>query len=111
MKDDVTGDGRMAKWGLLLNRPLGGGDGEELTVLATIEGTREEAEQQLGELVRGYHPKHPRRPVRKRVFRTVDGWLLMGDGSSGQVYNYRFLLCELEWDSGPLARAWTTART
>jgi hypothetical protein len=32
----------------------------------------------------------------------LGGWLLMGDGATGHAYNYRFTLCQLMWDSGPL---------
>ncbi|MFI9582829.1 hypothetical protein ACIHCQ_13510 [Streptomyces sp. NPDC052236] len=91
--------GTPAKWSLLLEQSHGA---PELSVVTTVEGTREEAEAQCGEVVRAYQPVHPRRPQRRRVFRTQDGWLLMGDGASGYAYTYRFTMCELVWDSGPL---------
>ncbi|MFH8559339.1 hypothetical protein [Streptomyces sp. NPDC017988] len=46
----------------------------------------------------------PRYPRRARRYRTADGWLLIGDGSSGVSYPYRFLICELGWDLGPVSQ-------
>ncbi|MEN8652297.1 hypothetical protein ABCR94_17250 [Streptomyces sp. 21So2-11] len=91
----------MVRWGLLLDKPAGRGDSKPLELLGTVDGTRESAEAQLRELVRRYRPSHPMRPKRTRIYRTVDGWMLIGDGASGQSFAYRFMMCELEWDSGP----------
>ncbi|WP_274563060.1 hypothetical protein [Streptomyces spiramyceticus] len=74
----------MARWGLLLDKPARHGEYIPLELLATVDGTREDAEAHLRELVRLYRPKHPMQPKRTRIYRTVDGWVLIGDGASGQ---------------------------
>ncbi|MFG2358191.1 hypothetical protein [Streptomyces sp. NPDC048521] len=94
----------MARWALLLDRPPGEGPyRKQYELMATIDGEREEAEARFAELVRLYQPRHPMYPVRMRRYRTGDGWMLIGDGSSGGVFTYHFLFTELEWDSGPIA--------
>jgi hypothetical protein len=98
----TTGDGRTARWALLLEKPAGVAAWEPYQTMATVDGTRAEAAERFGEFVRLYQPKHPRYPVRMRRYRTGDGWMLIGDGSSGSIFAYRFLFTELEWDSGPI---------
>ncbi|MFH8489806.1 hypothetical protein [Streptomyces longisporoflavus] len=39
-----------------------------------------------------YRPEHPRCPVRMRRYRTAGGWTVIGDGSSGASFPYRFPL-------------------
>ncbi|MDJ0464725.1 hypothetical protein [Streptomyces sp. H27-C3] len=91
----------MARWGLLLDNPAWHGEYKPMELLATVDGTRESAEAQLRELVRLYRPSNPTKPKRTRIYRTVDGWALICDGALGQSFPYRFMVCELEWDSGP----------
>ncbi|TGB08219.1 hypothetical protein [Streptomyces sp. MZ04] len=100
----MTGDGRRtARWALLMENPPGPGAWHLFEQMATVEGTHEEAVERFGEFVRLYRPKHPRYPVRVRRFRTGNGWMVIGDGSSGGSFPYRFSIAELEWDSGPIA--------
>jgi hypothetical protein len=99
----TTGDGRTARWVLLLMKPAGVFGREPYPTMATVDGTREEAVQRFGEFVRLYRPSHPSHPVRMRRFRTDDGWMVIGDGLSGSIFAYHFLITELEWDSGPIS--------
>ncbi|MEU8977879.1 hypothetical protein [Streptomyces sp. NPDC048309] len=93
----------MARWALLLDKPPGEGPyRRQYELMATVDGTHEEAMARFGEFVRLYRPKHPMYPVRMRRYRTGDGWMLVGDGSSGGVFTYHFMLTELEWDSGQI---------
>lgn len=98
-----TGDGRTARWVLLLEKPAGVFAREPYQTMATVDGTRAEAEQRFGEFVRIYQPRHPTHPVRVRRFRTGDSWMVIADGLSGSIFVYRFFITELEWDSGPIS--------
>ncbi|MCT2590586.1 hypothetical protein LHJ74_11820 [Streptomyces sp. N2-109] len=89
----------MARWGLLVHKDLGGNVPGLVEVLDEVDGTREEAEERMRHHIRYYNPRHPTSPKRKRLYRTADGWLLVGDGAFGRSYPYHFRVCELEWDS------------
>ncbi|MEV2252020.1 hypothetical protein AB0I94_15780 [Streptomyces sp. NPDC050147] len=93
----------MARWALMMENPPGPGAWHLFELMATVDGTREEAVERFAEFVRLYRPKHPRHPVRMRRYRTADGWMVIGDGSSGGSFPYRFSISELEWDSGPIS--------
>ncbi|MFJ2740161.1 hypothetical protein ACIO3O_10865 [Streptomyces sp. NPDC087440] len=108
----ITGDatpgtgpgGPVARWALLVHKPVVNGRSEPvpLELLGTFDGTYQDALQHLRGLVLEYRPRLPLRAQRVRRYRTSDGWLLVGEGSFGQSYPYRFVVHELEWDSGPL---------
>ncbi|WP_240653624.1 hypothetical protein [Streptomyces sp. AcE210] len=90
----------MATWGLIVEMTVGTGERKhiEASVLAHVEGSREEALAELGEWIGRYTPEHPRSPKRSRVFRTADGFLLVVDGA-WQSFSSRFTVAELVKDS------------
>ncbi|MFB8273151.1 MULTISPECIES: hypothetical protein [unclassified Streptomyces] len=90
----------MATWGLIVEMTVGTGERKhmEASVLAQVEGSREEALAELGEWIGRYTPEHPRSPKRSRVFRTADGFLLVVDGA-WQSFSSRFTVAELVKDS------------
>ncbi|MFF1567974.1 hypothetical protein ACFVY1_31415 [Streptomyces sp. NPDC058293] len=90
----------MATWGLIVEMTVGTGERKhmEASVLAHVEGSREEALAELGEWIGRYTPEHPRSPKRSRVFRTADGFLLVIDGA-WQTFSSRFTVAELVKDS------------
>ncbi|MFB7198389.1 hypothetical protein [Streptomyces sp. NPDC056240] len=90
----------MATWGLIVEMTVGTGERKhiEASVLAHVEGTREEALAELGEWIGRYTPEHPRSPKRSRIFRTADGYLLVVDGA-WQSFSSRFTVAELVKDS------------
>ncbi|WP_329436440.1 MULTISPECIES: hypothetical protein [unclassified Streptomyces] len=90
----------MATWGLIVEMTVGTGERKhmEASVLAHVEGSREEALAELGEWIGRYTPEHPRSPKRTRIFRTADGFLLVIDGA-WQTFSSRFTVAELVKDS------------
>ncbi|MFD5122968.1 hypothetical protein [Streptomyces sp. NPDC058385] len=90
----------MATWGLIVEMTVGTGERKhmEASVLAHVDGSREEALAELGEWIGRYTPEHPRSPKRTRVFRTADGFLLVVDGA-WQTFSSRFTVAELVKDS------------
>ncbi|MFF1400364.1 hypothetical protein ACFVZD_42190 [Streptomyces sp. NPDC058287] len=90
----------MATWGLIVEMTVGTGERKhiEASVLAHVEGSREEALAELGEWIGRYTPEHPRSPKRSRIFRTADGFLLVVDGA-WQSFSSRFTVAELVKDS------------
>ncbi|MEV6701554.1 hypothetical protein AB0M68_31065 [Streptomyces sp. NPDC051453] len=90
----------MATWGLIVEMTVGTGERKhmEASVLAHVEGSREEALAELGEWIGRYTPEHPRSPKRSRIFRTADGFLLVIDGA-WQTFSSRFTVAELVKDS------------
>jgi hypothetical protein len=90
----------MATWGLIVEMTVGTGERKhmEASVLAHVEGSREEALAELGEWIGRYTPEHPRSPKRSRIFRTADGFLLVVDGA-WQTFSSRFTVAELVRDS------------
>ncbi|MFD7205131.1 hypothetical protein [Streptomyces sp. NPDC059893] len=90
----------MATWGLIVEMTVGTGERKhmEASVLAHVEGSREEALAELGECIGRYTPEHPRSPKRTRIFRTADGFLLVIDGA-WQTFSSRFTVAELVKDS------------
>ncbi|MFE6760003.1 hypothetical protein ACFVDQ_41485 [Streptomyces sp. NPDC057684] len=90
----------MATWGLIVEMTVGTGERKhiEASVLAHVEGSREEALAELGEWIGRYTPEHPRSPKRSRAFRTADGFLLVVDGA-WQSFSSRFTVAELVKDS------------
>ncbi|MGW6144248.1 hypothetical protein [Streptomyces sp. NPDC055140] len=90
----------MATWGLIVEMTVGTGERKhmEASVLAHVEGSREEALAELGAWIGRYTPEHPRSPKRSRVFRTADGFLLVVDGA-WQSFSSRFTVAELVADS------------
>ncbi|WP_406339201.1 hypothetical protein [Streptomyces sp. NBC_00649] len=90
----------MATWGVIVEMTVGTGERKhmEASVLAHVEGSREEALAELGEWIGRYTPEHPRSPKRTRIFRTADGFLLVIDGA-WQTFSSRFTVAELVKDS------------
>ncbi|MFE2987536.1 hypothetical protein [Streptomyces sp. NPDC059262] len=90
----------MATWGLIVEMTVGTGERKhmEASVLAHVEGSREEALAELGEWIGRYTPEHPRSAKRSRIFRTADGFLLVVDGA-WQTFSSRFTVAELVKDS------------
>ncbi|MFH8790743.1 hypothetical protein [Streptomyces roseoverticillatus] len=90
----------MATWGLIVETTVGGEHKRTKTsVLAHVEGEREEALAELERRARDFVPQHPWNPKRRRFFRHGDGFLLVLDGSWQQSYSTRFTLAELLEDS------------
>ncbi|GAA2092148.1 hypothetical protein GCM10009801_58560 [Streptomyces albiaxialis] len=89
----------MPRWGVIVVED-GGQGWSTANVLAEYEAaTRAEAEELAKPYIRAYTPRHPMTPKRNRLYRTADGWLLLGEGSFQKQYPYHFRVCELEWDS------------
>ncbi|WP_406016214.1 hypothetical protein OG520_38305 [Streptomyces sp. NBC_00984] len=90
----------MAIWGLVIETTVGLGERKhaEAYVLTHVEGTREEALEELERRARGHTPEHPRSPKRRRLFREGDGFLLVIDGA-WQSFSTRFTVAELLDDS------------
>ncbi|NGO69530.1 hypothetical protein [Streptomyces boncukensis] len=91
----------MARWGLIVEElPVGGNALPLANVLAEFEAvSRREAEELAKPHIRAYTPRHPMTPKRNRLYRTADGWMLVGEGAFQKHYPYHFRVCELEWDS------------
>ncbi|MEV5506873.1 hypothetical protein [Streptomyces orinoci] len=90
----------MTTWGLIVEETLGGSNDkyQETTVLAQVDGTREEALAQLERRARRYVPRHPWNARRRRLFRHSDGFLLVVEGSLHD-FGTRFTVAELLEDS------------
>lgn len=89
------------RWGLIVEGQNNKQPFPLAELLAEFDGTREQAEEQAQEYIRNYTPRHPSPPQRTRLYRTADGWLLIGDGMRKRQYPYHFRVCELVSDSGP----------
>lgn len=90
----------MATWGLIVETTVGSSEGKhvEASVVAHVEGAREDALAELERRARVFRPEHPRNPKRRRLFRIGDGFLLVVDGA-WQDYSTRFTVAELLTDS------------
>ncbi|MEU6660197.1 hypothetical protein [Streptomyces sp. NPDC046821] len=90
----------MTTWGLIVETTVGMGERKhmEASVLAHVEGSREEAMAELERRAWRYIPEHPRNARRRRAYRTADGILLVMDGS-WQSFSTRFVVAELVGDS------------
>lgn len=104
---DDTGAGRkaerMARWGLLVEQNRGFGRETRvwsMGVLGHVEGTREEALEELRKKVEAFEPTHPRMVRRKVIYREPNGYLMMLDGS-WENFHCRFTVAEQVFDSAP----------
>ncbi|THA81168.1 hypothetical protein [Streptomyces sp. A0592] len=90
----------MTTWGLVVEATVGLGERKrtEAYVLTHVEGSREEALEELERRAREYSPEHPRSPKRRRLLRSSDGFLLVIDGA-WQSYATRFSIAELLEDT------------
>ncbi|WP_327284549.1 MULTISPECIES: hypothetical protein [unclassified Streptomyces] len=93
----------MTRWGLLVEQNLGSGSTHRVWtagVLGHVEGTREEALEELRRQAETFEPMHPRQVRRRVVYRTGDGFLVVLEGS-WQDFHCRFSLAEQLSDSAP----------
>ncbi|MEV6050715.1 hypothetical protein [Streptomyces sp. NPDC052107] len=90
----------MTTWGLVVETTVGIGERKhvEAQVVAHVSGTRAEALAELERRARRYAPEHPRSPVRRRLLKEADGFLLVVDGA-WQSFATRFTVAELLEDS------------
>ena len=90
----------MTTWGLVVETTVGIGDRKhvEATVVAHVEGDREEALAELERRARAYEPAHPFNHDRRRLLKDNDGFLLVVDGS-WRSFLTRFTVAELLEDS------------
>ncbi|MFC7302652.1 hypothetical protein ACFQVC_00290 [Streptomyces monticola] len=95
------------RWGLIVEHTDGMGDSKNwaATVLAHVDGTREQALAELEKRARGYSPQHPASPVSTRLYRTSDGGFLLVNEGSMRTYQCRFSVAELLYDSVEAERA------
>ncbi|MCC3769485.1 hypothetical protein, partial [Streptomyces sp. UNOC14_S4] len=68
------------------------------SVIAHVEGSRDEALRELEKRAWSYEPVHPYNPRRRRLFRTADGYALILDGAWDD-YVTHFTVAELLYDS------------
>ncbi|GAB2326549.1 hypothetical protein STREPTOSP366_17470 [Streptomyces variabilis] len=89
-----------ATWGLVVETTMGAGERKhtEATVVAHVEGSREEALAELERRARAYVPTHPFNHDRRRLLRDGDGFLLVVDGA-WRSFLTRFTVAELLEDS------------
>ncbi|WP_435255819.1 hypothetical protein [Streptomyces althioticus] len=89
-----------ATWGLVVETTVGSGERKhtEATVVAHVEGSREEALAELERRARAYVPAHPFNHDRLRLLRDGDGFLLVVDGA-WRSFLTRFTVAELLEDS------------
>ncbi|MDL2079142.1 hypothetical protein QNN03_22145 [Streptomyces sp. GXMU-J15] len=87
-------------WGLVVETTVGSADRKrtEASVVAHVEGTREEALAELERRARAHQPAHPLSPKRRRLLRDRDGFLLVVDGAWSSFLT-RFTVAELLEDS------------
>ncbi|MGA4982421.1 hypothetical protein [Streptomyces sp. GESEQ-13] len=87
-------------WGLVVETTVGTGERKhtEATVVAHVEGSREEALAELERRARAYVPAHPFNHDRRRLLRDNDGFLLVVDGA-WRSFLTRFTVAELLEDS------------
>ena len=73
----------MTTWGLVVETTVGTGERKHTgaTVVAHVEGSREEALAELERRARAYMPAHPFNHDRRRLLRDNDGFLLVVDGA------------------------------
>ncbi|RLV09729.1 hypothetical protein CTZ27_00170 [Streptomyces griseocarneus] len=90
----------MGTWGLIVETTVGGGERKHTSgsVVAHVEGSRDEALRELEKRAWSYEPRHPYNPKRRRLFRTTDGYELLVDGA-WDSYVTRFTVAELLYDS------------
>ena len=100
----------MARWGLIVEEMAGVySHNYSATVLEHFEGTREEAMDRLEARARSYTVRHPLNPVRSRLFRTGEGFLLVSNNATSG-YGCRFSVAELLTDSAEEKEAAAAAR-
>ncbi|WP_431993506.1 hypothetical protein [Streptomyces albogriseolus] len=87
-------------WGLVVETTVGAAERKhtEATVVAHVEGSREEALAELERRARAHVPTHPFNHKRRRLLRDGDGFLLVVDGA-WRSYLTRFTVAELLEDS------------
>lgn len=94
----------MPHWGLIVEQNIRG-DGSPQDKrwigyqLDSVEGTWEQAMQQLLEHVWHFRTRNPTNPRRRRVYREPNGFLLLVAGKTSD-YHARFSVCELLCDTG-----------
>ncbi|MFF4533656.1 hypothetical protein ACFY1P_30830 [Streptomyces sp. NPDC001407] len=90
----------MTTWGLIVETTVGTGDRKHTSgsVMAHLEGSRDEALRELETRARHYTPQHPMSARRSRLFRTTDGFDLVVDGV-WDTFLTRFTVAELLRDS------------
>ncbi|WP_416873111.1 hypothetical protein [Kitasatospora sp. SC0581] len=90
----------MARWALIVEETVGTGHDRTWgsKVLAEVEGSREEAVEELKRLVPSYTPQHPFNSRRRTLLRDGDTYLLVSQGSM-RDYHCVFKVWELLWDS------------
>ncbi|OIK24673.1 hypothetical protein [Streptomyces malaysiense] len=98
------------RWGLIVEEMRGTYTHScSATVLEHFLGTREDALARLEERARSYQARHPLNPVRTRLFRTGEGFLLVNDGDT-HGFGCRFSVAELLCDSAEEKEAAAAAR-
>ncbi|MBO1415943.1 hypothetical protein [Streptomyces sp. FH025] len=90
----------MARWALVVEETVGLDKNRTWgsKVLGEVEGTREEAVEELRRLVPSYTPQHPFNIRRRTLLRDGDTYLLIAQGSM-RDYHCVFKVWELLWDS------------
>lgn len=82
------------RWGLIVEEARGGRYGFVYnTVLEVFTGSRADALARLEGHATTYRPRQERHPPRTRIFRTADGFLLVGGDTPGEYMNERHLVC------------------
>ncbi|MFB7471986.1 hypothetical protein [Kitasatospora sp. NPDC056184] len=90
----------MGRWAVVAQETEGLGDNRIWgpKVLAEVEGSREDALDELRRIVPAYTPQHPFNGRRRRLYRDGDDYLLITQGSM-RDYHCVLTVWELLWDS------------
>ncbi|BBA97140.1 hypothetical protein RVR_2750 [Actinacidiphila reveromycinica] len=82
------------RWGLIVEESKGGRYGfVRCRVLEVVTGSREDALARLEGHATTYQPRQERHPPRTRLFRSADGFLLVGSGAPGEYADDWHVLC------------------